>query len=274
MKPLVVASILAGLASPALAEPGDPVFDPMSLRRQTPLSTFSFDFGFEVWDDPAGTDTSVYTINVAGQFVNDRGLGAYFTLPLTYLSFETPLIDDSDMALGNIEVGGIFTKYFGRTALVMNAGLGLPTASDDGVSSLQIVGAFTRLTDLPLRVTSSTWLRLGVSPMGRAGSFLWRIDAGLDLALDEDNVDQLSPIFHLNVGAGVDLGGAQLLGELVNVFSDSNGDDDASTFSFGARFSSGNLRPGIALLLPIDLDSADTFEWALLASLAVRTPSL
>ena len=73
------------------------------------------------------------------------------------------------MALGNIEVGGLFTKFFSRAALVVHAGIALPTAQDEGLASQQFVGTFTRLSDIPNRIIQSTWLRLGLSPMGRAG---------------------------------------------------------------------------------------------------------
>jgi hypothetical protein len=274
MKSTLVSLCVLGLASTASAEPGDPTFDSLSMGRHTPITTLSFDLAYEVWDEPGNTDITVMPINIAGHFIGSRGVGGYFALPLTYIDVENVFGDDSGMVLGNIELGGIYTKFFSRTALLFHAGIALPTAQDDDLASVQAIGSFTRLADLPLRVIESTWLRLGLSPMGRAGSFVWRADAGIDLALDEDASD-LSPIFHLSVGGGIDLGGATLLAELVNVFTDDDaGDDDASTFAVGARFTSGNLRPGVGLLFPIDLDGFDNFEWALLGSLAVRLPSL
>ncbi len=276
MKSFLIASILVGLAGPASAERWDPTFDPLSMDRQTPLSAFSAEFGFESWDPPANTDIDVYTINVAGQFVNRRGMGVYFIAPLTYLDLAVGPVNDSDLAVGNIEAGGIFSKFFGSAALVFHIGVALPTASDDGASAAQAYGSFTRLSDFANHITNSTWLRAGLSPMGRAGNFLWRADIGLDLALDEDNAVEFSPIFHLNVGGGVDLGGAELLAELVNVHtdpSDNATDDSASTLTLGARFTSGDLRPGVGILLPIDFDNSD-FEFAVLASMVVRVPSM
>lgn len=273
MKSIVAVLTVACLASTAAAERGDFTFDPLSMGRHTPRTTLSFELGYEVWDEPANTDINVLSLNIAGHLVGRRGVGGYFVLPLTYLDLQVGPFEDSDMAIGNIEVGALYTKFIGSTALIFHGGIALPTAQDEEASAFQFYGAFTRLADAPLRVIDSTWLRTGISPMGRAGSFLWRADAGLDLALDEDSSD-LSPIFHINVGGGIDLGSAQLLAELVNVFSDDDtGDDDASTFTLGARFASGNLRPGVGLLFPIDFDGVD-FEWALLGSLAVRIPSL
>ena len=273
MKTVVLASIL--LATTASAEPWDPTFDPLSMDRHTPLSTVSVEFGFESWDEPANTDIDVYTINIAGQFVNRRGMGVYFVAPLTYLNLKLGPFEDSDLAIGNVEVGGLFTKFLGRTALVFHAGVGLPTAQDDGASAYQFFGSYTRFGDAALHVTNSTWLRFGFSPMGRSGNFLWRADVGLDVAADEDNAVEISPIFHINVGGGVDLGGAQQLAELVNVVADpeDNSDESASSVTLGARFTSGNLRPGIGLLLPIDVDIADNFDFAVLGSLAIRVPS-
>lgn len=274
MKSILACSIML-LATTATAEPGDPTFDPLSMDRLTPISTLSFELGYEVWDEPANTDINIMSINVAGHYVNPSGIGGYAVVPLTYIDVENVLGDDSEMAMGNIEVGALFTKFFGRTALIFHGGVALPTAQDDeAVPRAQGLGSFTRLGDVPQRTIESSWIRLGMSPMGRSGNFLWRADAGLDLALDED-ASELSPIFHLSIGGGIDLGSVQILGELVNVFTDDDvGDDDGSTFSIGARFSSGNLRPGVGFLFPIDLDAFEDFEWALLGSLAVRLPSL
>jgi hypothetical protein len=244
------------------------------MRRQAPLTTFSVEFGYEVWDEPANTDIDVYTLNLAGHYVSRGGFGGYFILPITFLDLQLGVFEDSDTAIGNIELGFLYNKWFRQTALVFNAGIGLGTAQDDGASAYQFFGSFTRLTDVALHTIDSTWLRIGLSPMGRSGKLLWRADVGIDLALDEPETNEISPILHINIGGGIDLGSAQLVAELVNVVTDDEANDDSgSTVTLGARFSSGNLRPGIGLLLPIDFDNVD-LEMALLASLAVRVPSL
>ncbi|MBA3819710.1 MAG: hypothetical protein H0X17_12510 [Deltaproteobacteria bacterium] len=266
--------LLVGLPGLAAAQGSDPVFDPLSMDRLTPRSTVSADLGYEVWDEPDGTEIDVMSLNLAGHFVNDGGVGAYVTIPLSYLSLALPpLFDETDLALGNIEAGALLARvYGGSTALVFHAGVALPTASDGGAADFQGYAAFTRFGDLVHRVPNSTWVRFGLSPMGRSGSLFWRADVGLDLALDDDNAVEISPVLHLNVGGGIDLGSAVLIGELVNVIvdPDNDSDDSAATFTFGARFESGNLHPGIGLLLPIDLDAFENFEFALVASLAVH----
>jgi hypothetical protein len=275
---LMVWTVLAGLPGLAAAQSADPVFDPLTMDRLTPLSTLAVDLGYEVFDEPDGSDYDVLSLNLAGHFVGRQGLGGYVTIPLSYLNVDlnTPIgnFNDSDLVLGNIEAGGLLTKYFGNIALLFHAGIALPTASDeDGVAGLQPYASYTRFGDLVQRIPDSTWLRLGMSPMGRTGILFWRADVGIDLALDDDSTAEISPVLRLNVGGGVDLGSAVLIAELVNVITDpeDNRDDSAATFSLGARFQSGNLRPGVALVLPVDFDDDFVdFDFALVGSLAIR----
>ncbi len=269
MKRIAMLSMIA-FAAPQSAH-ADVTFDSLSMDRLTPVTTLAFDFGYEVWDDTATTELKVMSINLAGHFVNRRGVGGYLTIPLSYIDARIGPFEDTELALGNLEVGGLLARHFGSTALLFHGGLVLGTSSDDGAADFMGLASFTRFGDFVHRIQNSTWLRLGMSPMGRVGSLFWRADAGIDLALDEDNAIEYSPVIHLNVGGGIDLGGAQILAELVNVFAnpDDESDDTGSTFTIGARFASGDLRPGIGLLLPIDLPFED-FEFALLASLAVH----
>jgi len=176
--------------------------------------------------------------------------------------------------IGNLELGGLYAKRFrGDLAVVVRAGLALPTAADDddGLVSkhLQVLAAGPRYGDLVQRVPDSTWLRLGASAMGRVGALFWRGDVGVDVALDDDNARSISPVLRANLGGGVDLGAVQLMAELVSNVIDSDGDDSASTLAIGAQFASGSLQPGIALVLPLGLeDNLDYLDFAIVASLA------
>jgi len=276
---LIVLLVLAGIpaTSHAQAPTGAPFFDPLSMDRHTPVSSLSFDLGYEVWDTPGNTDLTVAGITVGGQFLGRTGMGGYVNVPLSYVSTDGNIfgqdLHDSDLMLGNIEGGGVFTKWFNPdTSMVFHLGIALPTADDDGLlSGLQDLANSPRYADFVLRDPNTTWLRLGVSPMGRSNNFLWRVDAGLDLAVNDDNPDafQYSPVLHLSIGGGFDLGGATLLAELVNlVLDNAQGDDTSSTLSIGARFNSGKLSPGIGLILPIGFDNSGIdMQFAIAASL-------
>jgi hypothetical protein len=271
----LAAVTLAGARGLALAHGPDAIFDPLSMDRHTPVSTLNVDFGYVAYEEPPNTDVTVMGFTLSGQYVNPQGLGGYLSLPLSYLRGENVLLgllDDSELAIGNLELGGLWSKYLtAHAAIVLHAGFALPTAADEGIARFQALASSPRYGDLVQRVPRSTWFRLGFSPMGRAGKLFWRADVGLDLALDEDASD-LSPIFRINVGGGVDLGSAHLLLELVtNVFDDGSADESASMLALGVRFLSGNLRPGFGLLVPIDFGGL-LFEpdFAITASLAVR----
>lgn len=275
MRSLCVAAVVVSLPLSVHADP-DRFFDPLTMDRLTPRSTFGIDFGYEVWDEPPTVNSiDVFGLNLAGHYVSPSGAGGYVAVPLSYLSIESLLLDDSELAIGNIELGGMYAKNFRNdVSLIVHGGIALPTADDDGVGGLQAYASVPRYGDLVQRWPDSTWLRLGVSPMGRSGVVFWRADVGLDLALDDDNAaGDISPVFRINVGGGIDLGQAQILGELVTNVVDSAGDDTASTFALGARFVSGSLRPGIGLLFPIgfgDNSQEDFIDFALILSLTGR----
>ncbi|MBA3457503.1 MAG: hypothetical protein H0T42_30760 [Deltaproteobacteria bacterium] len=276
---LLVTSTLAVLLAPAVSA-ADTVFDPLSMDRHTPTTTVAVDFGYEKWDEPPGYDhLTVFGLTIGGHYMTPGGFGGYLAVPLSYIDYEFnvgPVVfEDSELAIGNIEAGFQYAKWFpGNTALVFHAGLALPTADDDDAGAFQYYASVPRYGDLVQRLPDSTWLRLGLSPMGRSGKLFWRADLGIDLAIDDEdnNVGDIAPIFRINVGGGVDLGGAQLLAELVTNVIDSDSDDDsASTLTLGARFLSGNLRPGVGLLLPVGFENNEEYlDFALILSLTAH----
>jgi hypothetical protein len=269
-------AIVAGAHGLAAAGRRDSIFEPLTMDHHTPVSTLDIDFAYVAYDEPPNTDYTVMGITIGGQYVTPQGFGGYLSIPLSYLSYDAttgPLeISDNELAIGNVEVGGLYSKFFDRNAaIVLHGDIALPTASDDDLGIAQVLASSPRYGDLVHRITNSTWLRLGASPMGRAaGKLFWRADLGIDLALDEDNTPTLSPVFRVSVGGGIDLTTVHLLAELVTVVVDNDSDDEsASTFALGARFISGKLRPGIALILPIGFDNTD-INFALSVSLAAR----
>lgn len=266
---------LLGGSGAAHAQRPDAVFDPLTMDPHTPASKLDVDFAYISYDEPEGVDLSVIGFALSGQYVTPRGLGGYLSLPLSFIAYDAPteLLDDSALALGNLELGGLWAKYVRpRTAIAVHLGVALPTASDEGAAGLQFLATLPRFGDFVQRVTSSTWLRFGISPMGRSGQAFWRVDLGVDLALEEDNLVDISPVFRFNIGGGLDLRSAHLLAELVtNIVDDGSEDEVNSTLSFGVRFLSGNLRPGLALILPLKFEDGDYEpELALALSLAAH----
>lgn len=292
-RPLFILLALGTLAAPAAAQSRKAVsrvHDFHTLDPLTPMTTFDIGFGYESWDDPKvlGQSTNpvstILPIDIAGHFVTEAGAGAYVHLPLTVIDTrDTPITQgDGKIAIGNAEVGGMYNARFGNSAdMVVHAGLALPTATDDsevlGGEGLGGLGAFPRIGDLVARVPDTTWLRIGASPMGRVGPAFWQFDVGVDVmvAHDDDYAD-ISPVIHVGAGAGVDLGQADITGELQTAIehqpNGSNADDVQSTLAIGARFKSQNVQPGLAVVIPVGFDDFDNFNLAVVVSLAARVP--
>jgi hypothetical protein len=283
-------SLAVVLATPALAladEPrreADPVHDFHTTDRLTPVSTFGISLGYEIIEDDTFYET-VIGFDISGHFVSPSGVGGYVVLPASFVEVnDLPLITgDEELMLGNVEVGGLYAAPLGRRSdLVLHGGIALPTADDDTVgdsihtAAHQVVASVPRYGELVQRVINSTWLRLGLSPMGTAGIMFWRLDAGVDLMIDDDDdtAAEIDPVFRINAAVGVDLGPADLSGELVtNVLDDDNddiGDEVAHTFAVGARFKADKVQPGLALILPLDFDDYEDLEAVLALSITAR----
>lgn len=241
------------------------------MNSLTPVSTFGLEIGVPIWDpDDENTSLTTVGINLHGHYVDQgTGLGGYLTLPLSYVSYhvDVPIIDDiddSEFSLGNIEIGGMYAKHLRQLSLVAHVGVALPTNSADhdtaaDAGTYSFLASAPRYTDLVHRIYDSTWLRMGISPMGRHGKLFWRADLGVDVALDDDNMDSASPAYYFNVGGGVDLGAASVQVELDTLVTDTDGDDTNTVLAIGARFNGGKVRPGVALLVPLGWDN--NIDW-------------
>lgn len=270
-----VALLAAGHANLAFADEEAPdVGDPLTMNSLTPVSTFGLEVGVPIWDpDDQNASLTTVGINLHGHYVHESGVGGYLTVPLSFVSYHVDIpvledIDDSEFSIGNVEIGGMYSKWLRHFAVVSHIGVALPTNSADNPSTGNLfpAGSFSpfatapRYTDLVDRIHESTWLRLGSSLMGRQGKLFWRGDLGIDIGLDEDeNSDKLSPTYYFNVGGGVDLGSVMIHVELDTLVTDTDGDDTNTVLAFGARFKSGKLRPGISMFLPLGWDN--NIDW-------------
>src|SRR5688500_5668127 len=104
---LLMSLTLAVLLAPGVSA-ADTVFDPLSMDRHTPTTTFGVDFGYEQWDEPPGYDhITVFGLTIGGHYMTAAGFGGYLAVPLSYIDAEFNLgpfgFDDSELALGNIE---------------------------------------------------------------------------------------------------------------------------------------------------------------------------
>lgn len=282
MRSLLALVLVAPL--PALADPPETTVDParspgfVQIDRYDATSVAGGDLTYvSLADDGVAEDVTVLRFQLGGRYLDQASrFGGYANLPITYASGN----DESLTGIGNLEVGGLMLPRLGdgSTAVVLRAGLTLPTGSDGEETFANLFGVFGRPQDLYLALPKATSVRLGVSPMFRRGNLFGRIDIGFDLNLDiQDAEDTADPLLRLNAGIGVDLGTAAIMGELSNlyVFSDDDADDSLgdkmlNVFALSTRFVAGNAMPYVSLLIPLDDDSTDAIDLALTLGVEAR----
>ena len=269
---LCSAAVVAALSGSAVAQPihnGPPTF--MALDRQDGISRLGLQLGFGFFDEPPGVDITSLGAQAYGQYMMPNGFGFYGILPFNYLSVEAGPNDESESAIGGIELGGIYVIPGAQVDWVLHGGIVLPTASDDpDGATANAFGSFMRINDILLAYPELTALRLGVSPVLRQGQLVLRFDGAIDVPLAADG-EEPDPLIRLNIGGGLDTGSFALLGELVNVVStednDGNDNDVINVFALTGRFMVGAFEPGISVGFPLDDELNDLMDWYLAVSL-------
>jgi hypothetical protein len=282
MQRCALAFVMIALAAGTVAaQPmaGSPTF--ATMDRQDGESKIGASLGWTFFDDEVfgGGEISTLRIDAYGHYVSESGLGGYGLIPLSFLFVDDVPGFDDESAVGNVEGGVLYVIPSGPHDFVLHGGVTLPTADDDAGFLANVFGTFPRLTDLALAYPETFWLRLGASPILRAGQFVIRLDGGLDFAVSSDG-EEPDPLLRLNVGAGVDTGSFAILGELVTVAglgdedveADPDGDDEdfLHTAAISARFRAGSIEPGLALGFPLDESIRDLVEFFVVGGIQGR----
>jgi hypothetical protein len=145
-----------------------------TMDRGDAESRIGLDLGLTLLEDGAGNEATGFRFDFYGHFMAARRYGGYVVLPLSYVSFEDDAADE-EMALGNIEVGGVYVVPVNRVAFVLRAGLTLPTASDGLAEFItNVLAVRPRGTDAVTVTPQSLWLRSAASVVGRSGQFFFR----------------------------------------------------------------------------------------------------
>jgi hypothetical protein len=124
----------------------------------------------------------------------------------------------------------------------------------------------------------STALRLGVSPIWRAGRVFARADFGLDIDAGADG-RRYDTALRFNVGIGVIVDEVALTAEMTNAYdytptasatSEPSGASWIDTAAVAVRFLFGHVEPYGAIVFPLDADSHQIMELAATVGLEVR----
>jgi hypothetical protein len=268
----LTALLLGSSGIAAAQEPAPTLFAPLATTdRTTDHTAFNTSLGASFYGD-GGPDFGA-RVDLFGQYLAPAGYGGYASLPVAYLSGN----DESETALGNVELGGLYGLRAGDNAKVLlRGGVVLPTADDELEGALTNLATMSgRLTDLTSAYAETTWLRVSASPLYRQGQMFARADVGFDLAVDEPEGAEIDPMVRANLAGGIQMGKASIAGELATVGTTGDVDDGEDRFlhtiGVSAAFDAGSVRPYGGLVIPIDNALADfaDLNFVLMAGLEV-----
>jgi hypothetical protein len=259
--------VVLGTSSAAFAQP---VAEPSAATSPGFVTTDRMDGTSRVGGELSymflsnNTDGTAWRFDLHGQYVDpNTGFGGYASVPFTLATGN----GDSNTGGGDLEVGGFFIPKLATPgfSIVIRAGLTLPTGSrDDGGLVNAIVGVGSRPTDLYQMIPRGTSLRVSLSPIVRSGNLFARADIGIDRNLDADRGANVDAFLRLNAAAGVDLGNAAIMAELVNVHTFGDVQDSwIDQISLATRLRMPTVEPYAALGFPLNRQTRNEIDAAL-----------
>jgi hypothetical protein len=280
---MVMASAGVARAQPGVTLPRsdapDPTTDPgFAVIDQTNVSSGGgLEMSYIGLDSSLGEDAPTLLRFAANARYVDaaRGVGGYVRLPFAYARSSSGGMSDTVTDLGNIEIGGIYSPRFNQrgTGVILRAGITLPTGESGEAATVGTIASFAAFPDLYNALPRATTLKLGLSPVFRAGAVFARLDFGLDWNLDANRA-ALGKVLHFDAGVGADLGPFAVMLESANatVFSEQmNGSaSTADVLGISARYTSGQVSPYLAVVIPLDEDLTGFLSVAVTAGAQFR----
>lgn len=246
--PLILLAFLSAAAAHAR--------QPLTLDQVDATTGAELSFGlFKPSEGEGHARRTGVLLQFGSQRVNGDRAGGYVLLNLSTLDTG----DEDFSGPTGVEIGGVYAFDLADDH-VLRTRLGMTLPSGGGLMQLfaGAAAAPTRLTDLVLFAPEVGALRVAVSPAGRAGAFVYQIDAGVDLPLLGDIGADMDPLLRLNAMAGVTFGVATVMAELNNLAQLGEGFDEMVHFgALAARFEVGPIKPGVSVGRPIDSDIED-----------------
>lgn len=210
------------------------------------------------------------------------GFGGYVQVPLAYASASTGTGTSTTITdVGDLEVGGIFIPKLSipEISLVLHAGITTPTGENDTEAGIGIIESALALPELYNALPKGVTGKFGVSPIVRSGSLFARLDVGLDWNFHANGVTAGKGI-HYNLGVGVDLGKVAVMLESENLTIMDETDANGNTGSGGtlnaaavsARADAGMVSPYLAVVIPIEHDTSDLVDLAVVVGADFKIP--
>ena len=201
--------------------------------------------------DELGAPDVAIRENLYGRYVDSSGFGAYGQFSISH-AFGN---GDSESAVDDLELGGLYVAKLDGFDLVGRLGIGLPTASSS-VSGIvtNFAGSLDRIEDYALTAAHTVWLRPGLAVRFGDRSFFAQLDGGVDVPIKTEDGGATDPLFRASAGVGTHQGPIALTGEVANFVVSSNGTFHYHSFAASARYAAGRLQPFVAYALTLAYD--------------------
>jgi len=242
----------------------------VTLDRSDETSRAGVELSYVTMDDQ-GDGNARYGVRFEGhgQLIHAAtGLGFYETVSYGLISQDN---GSSDEQLGDVELGGVYTRPVGATLRVtVHVGATLPSAQagDSDVQPLEVVFG-SRIADRVLATDEAVTARLGGALLYRGERLFARLDVGFDGRITGPGRGR--PQLRVAGGVGYVLGPALASAELTNLLhtSESRGEN---SLALAGRLRAGRLQPYAALILPLDTDAGAFTSGALTVGVDVLLP--
>jgi hypothetical protein len=171
---------------------------------------------------------SLIALNLHIQHVTPMGVGGYLSLPIAYARGDS----ESETALGNLQLGGLYVIRGRNFDAYVRGGLALKqSATDEDFGFLVPLANYVpRLGDAFATGFGTSWARAGAGLRLTSDSLVIGGATGLDYAFDADDsdIDASLSLFHLSGSIGfVQPGFSLAVGATVVRALDESSDDDS-----------------------------------------------
>ena len=235
---------------PPLANDATPAFAIMDNTGDKSEIQFDLTAGFLSND---GANAQLLRPRLLAQYVAPSGFGGYASFGAAAASGTGT---DSTFKLGSLEFGGLYQHRLGpELEFAARGALAIHTSDGDYVNAIAL--ALSRPADMASGGIGD-WLRFGASPTVHIGGFFMRVDAGIDVRLDDEGSH---PFGHVNAGAGIGNAAWTAAAEFSTMFainSDTGGGGSFKVVGLSTRFNAGSFSPFFGISHPFDLDGLGT----------------
>jgi hypothetical protein len=203
LAPSVAAQPAAAQPAASAAQPARTAPSQSVLPNVLPTSvgaTFDGRTDYTHWlDDDDSGPLNLFAFNLHGQYVSSIGLGGYLSLPI---ALETDR-SDSQGAVGNLELGGLYVYRGGNVDAYARAGFAMEqTSTEDSMGRLVgLSNLGPRPADAVMAGADSSWLRGGAGVRLTSGALVVGGSGGIDVPIGSEDEDW-GKLIHLSASVG------------------------------------------------------------------------